>query len=124
MIQSAILAPAVARRLAPESNQAALVLETCRIVEGKGGSQVLDGDVLALAGIIVHVCVVVVETATLVAGYFEMKKRDQLNEVLRVLAERSGDPIASNEANVRDVASVAVDLVNEDHKARNSKTEG
>lgn len=117
MIQPATLALAVAQRLAiDDANRRDLVAETSRIVEAKGSSQVLSADILALASIIVHVCVIVVETAGLVAGYFEMKKRDQLNEVLRILAERSGDYQASNDPNVRNAASLAIDLANEDHK--------
>ena len=112
MQSTVALAQSVAAKISSPSTREDLVRETRRIAEGQRGSPQLDGDLLVLAGLIVHVCVIVVELAGVVVGFSEMKKKDQLAEVLKLLAQRSGDSDAASDPKVNDVASAAIDIVN------------
>ncbi len=108
------LADRTARAIAPEGQGEEVATEAVRIAQGNAASgHLVAAEMIALAGLTVQVCVIVVESAKLVHGYFERNRNDQLLLVLEKLAEQSGDPTVSTDPTIVKVARAACDALGE-----------
>lgn len=114
------VAPEVAARLVDPKSADAARREAQRIISGKSGTSQLSADLLVIVSVAVQVCSVAVGMANLYAGLKRSKeeqlkrsKEEQVIEILQKIAENTGDASLANDENLINVASIAVDVINE-----------
>jgi hypothetical protein len=113
------LAIATAERLPGVTDRPALVGRIRQLVSAQrgAGAKELSGDWLLMASTVVHVCSMVFEVANTSAKFREMKKAEQLEQVLLALAAKTGDPEAGTKEKVKMVVSDALDVLSEQQES-------
>jgi hypothetical protein len=113
MMTLELVAAEVAARLVDPKDADEARREARRIASGKSGTAQLSGDLLVIISIAVQVCSVAVGAANLIATGIKRSKEDQVVDILKRIAENTGDSSLAEDENVRKVAKIAVDVLNE-----------
>ena len=85
-----------------------------RIADGRTGTSHLSAELLLTVSIVVQVCMILMEVAKLIVGFFSLSKEEQFKAVLTEVAKKLQSQEATRQQEIEAILAKALEKINND----------